>query len=253
MARSTASSEGVASQARARARRAHGDRVREAGERVERGVGSTRLDLDLGEHGGGRSVVRELREVRPRLGQRGLVPRGPEQAQETLAGADQRAPALRPVRGHEQVERRGLAPAAGAFALRAAAKDGYVPGGGVALLRTQEAIKAAQKKAKNEDEKYGFDIVAKAVEAPIKQIAENAGFDGDLVIENVKEGKGANHGFNAATGEYVDLVKAGIIDAALVAKTALVNAASVAGLMLTTDVIITELKEDAKVVEGAVS
>jgi len=136
---------------------------------------------------------------------------------------------------------------------RAAAKDGYVPGGGVALLRTQEAIKAAQKKAKNEDEKYGFDIVAKAVEAPIKQIAENAGFDGDLVIENVKEGKGANHGFNAATGEYVDLVKAGIIDAALVAKTALVNAASVAGLMLTTDVIITELKEDAKVVEGAVS
>ncbi len=136
---------------------------------------------------------------------------------------------------------------------RAAAKDGYVPGGGVALLRTQEAIRAAQKKAKNEDEKLGFDIVLAAVEAPIKQIAENAGYDGDLVVENVKEGKAGNHGFNAATGEYTDLVKAGIIDAALVAKTALINAASVAGLMLTTDVLITELKDEKAVVEGAVA
>ncbi|MBL9001906.1 MAG: chaperonin GroEL [Phycisphaerae bacterium] len=136
---------------------------------------------------------------------------------------------------------------------RAAAKDGYVPGGGVALLRTQEAIRAAQKKAKNEDEKLGFDIVIAAVEAPIKQIAENAGYDGDLVVENVKDGKAGNHGFNAATGEYTDLVKAGIIDAALVAKTALINAASVAGLMLTTDVLITELKDEKAVVEGAVA
>jgi chaperonin GroEL len=134
---------------------------------------------------------------------------------------------------------------------RAAAKDGYVPGGGVALLRTQEAIRAAAKKSKSEDERLGFEIVAKAVEAPIAQIAENAGFDGDLVIERVKELKGA-HGLNAATGEYTDLVKAGIIDAALVAKTALINAASVAGLMLTTDVLITDLKEDAKSTEGAV-
>jgi len=136
---------------------------------------------------------------------------------------------------------------------RAAAKDGYVPGGGVALLRTQDAIRAAQKKAKNDDEKLGFDIVIQAVEAPIKQIAENAGYDGDLIVENVKEGKSGNHGFNAATGEYTDLVKAGIIDAALVAKTALINAASVAGLMLTTDVLITELKDDKTVVEGAVA
>jgi chaperonin GroEL len=135
---------------------------------------------------------------------------------------------------------------------RAAAKDGYVPGGGVALLRTQEAILAAGKKARNDDEKLGFDIVAHAVEAPIKQIAENAGHDGDLVIDRVKESKG-NQGFNAATGEYTDLVKAGIIDAALVAKTALVNAASVAGLMLTTDVLITELKEEKSAVEGAVA
>lgn len=135
---------------------------------------------------------------------------------------------------------------------RAAAKEGYVPGGGVALLRTQEAIAAAQKKVKNEDEKLGFEIVLRAVEAPIKQIAENAGFDGDLVVEKVKEAKG-NNGFNAATGEYLDLVKAGIIDAALVAKTALVNAASVAGLMLTTNVLITELKENKSPVQGAVS
>jgi chaperonin GroEL len=133
---------------------------------------------------------------------------------------------------------------------RAAAKEGYVPGGGVALLRTQDAIRAAAKKAKSEDERHGFEIVAKAVEYPCKQIAENAGFDGDLVVERVKEGK---NGFNAATGEYVDLVKAGIIDAALVAKTALINAASVSGLMLTTDVLITDLKDDTKAEVGSVS
>jgi len=137
-------------------------------------------------------------------------------------------------------------------ATRAAAKEGYVPGGGVALVRTQDAILAAQKKAKG-DEKIGFDIVYHAVEACLKQIAENGGADGDLVVEKVKEGKGAGYGYNAATGEYEDLVKAGIIDPALVAKTALINAASVAGLMLTTDVLIAELKEDAEPVVGAVS
>jgi chaperonin GroEL len=133
---------------------------------------------------------------------------------------------------------------------RAAAKDGYVPGGGVALLRTQTAIHAAAKKAKTDDEKLGFQIVADAVEYPCKQIAENAGYDGDVVVENVKELEG-NKGFNAASGEYEDLVKAGIIDAALVAKTALINAASVAGLMLTTDVLITELKEGSTAEAGA--
>jgi chaperonin GroEL len=139
-------------------------------------------------------------------------------------------------------------------ATRAAAKEGYVPGGGVALLRTQEAILAAQKKAKG-DEKLGFDIVSHAVESCCKQIAENAGYDGDLVVEKVKEGGkgGVGYGFNAATGDYTDLVKAGIIDPALVAKTALINAASVAGLMLTTDVLITELKEDKSPAEGAVA
>ena len=137
---------------------------------------------------------------------------------------------------------------------RHAARDGYVPGGGVALLRTQDAIMNLAKRAKG-DEKIGFDIVAKAVESCVKQIADNAGHDGDLVVEKIKEGgKGGNaFGFNAATGEYTDLVKDGIIDPALVAKTALINAASVAGLMLTTDVLITELKEDKKPVEGAVA
>ncbi len=135
---------------------------------------------------------------------------------------------------------------------RAAAKEGYVPGGGVALIRTQDAIRAAAKKSKLDDERVGFEIVARAVECCCKQIADNAGFDGDVVVEKVKEGKGA-YGFNAASGEYGDLVKMGIIDAALVVKTALQNAASVAGLMLTTDVLVTELKDDAKAAEGAVA
>jgi chaperonin GroEL len=136
---------------------------------------------------------------------------------------------------------------------RAAAKEGYVPGGGVALLRTQDAIRAASKKAKDDDEKTGFEIVAKAVESCAKQIAENAGHDGDVVVEKIKDGKGAGFGFNAGTGEYTDLVKAGIIDAAMVVKTSLTNAASVAGLMLTTDVVIADLKEETTPVEGAVS
>ena len=136
-------------------------------------------------------------------------------------------------------------------ATRAAAKEGYVPGGGVALVRTQAAIQAAQKKSRvTEDEKVGYDIVAAAVESCCFQIAENAGYDGDVVVEKVKDGSN-NFGFNAATGEYGDLVKMGIIDPALVAKTALVNAASVAGLMLTTDVLITELKEETTPATGA--
>jgi chaperonin GroEL len=140
-------------------------------------------------------------------------------------------------------------------ATRAAAKEGFVPGGGVALLRVQEAIEAAKKKAKG-DEKQGFDIVIAAVEAPAYQIARNAGYDGDLVVENIKDGfasEGAGYGFNAATGAYEDLIKSGIIDPALVAKTALRNAASVAGLMLTTDVMLAELKDETEPETAAVS
>src|SRR5690606_21039856 len=124
-------------------------------------------------------------------------------------------------------------------ATRAAAKEGYVAGGGVACLRAIPDVLDAMKKAKG-DEKIGYDIVAKALEAPARQIAINAGHDGDLVVETVKENSKAGYGFNAATGEYTDLIKAGIIDPALVVRTALQNAASVAGLMLTTNVIVTE-------------
>ncbi len=136
-------------------------------------------------------------------------------------------------------------------ATRAAAQSGYVPGGGVALLRAIPALEAARSKAKG-DEKLGFDIVLKAVEAPAWQIAFNAGFDGDLAVQTVLDESGA-FGLNAGTGDYEDLVKAGIIDPALVPKTALTNAASVAGLMLTTDVMVSDLKEDKEPEVGAVS
>ncbi len=136
-------------------------------------------------------------------------------------------------------------------ATRAAAKEGFVPGGGVSLLRCVDSVEAAAKKAKG-DERFGFEILARALTAPAYQIATNAGYDGDLAVDTVLEETGSV-GLNAATGEYVDLVKEGIIDPALVAKSAVVNAASVAGLMLTTDVMLTELKEDAEPVVGSVS
>jgi len=136
-------------------------------------------------------------------------------------------------------------------AARAAAKEGYVAGGGVALLRAIEALDAPRKNARG-DEKLGFDIVADALEAPAHRIAENGGVDGDVVVEKVKEGKG-HFGYNAATNTYGDLVKAGVIDPALVSRTALQNAASVAALMLTTNVMVTELDEDTDPVEGAVA
>jgi chaperonin GroEL len=136
-------------------------------------------------------------------------------------------------------------------ATRAAAQEGYVPGGGVACLRVVDAVDNARGKARG-DEKIGFDIVAGALERPVFQIAKNAGVDGDLVVEKVREGKGG-FGYNAATNTYEDLVKAGIIDPAKVVRMAIQNAASVAGLMLTTDVVITELKEDDQPIEGAIA
>jgi chaperonin GroEL len=136
-------------------------------------------------------------------------------------------------------------------ATKAAAREGYVPGGGVALLRAIPAVEAARDKAKG-DEKYGFDAVIAAMEAPMRQIVANSGEDGYVVVETVKEKQG-NAGYNAASGKYVDMVDAGIIDPALVTRSALLNGASVAGLMLTTNVLVTELKEDAEPVEGAVA
>ncbi|MCC6579542.1 MAG: chaperonin GroEL [Phycisphaeraceae bacterium] len=136
-------------------------------------------------------------------------------------------------------------------ATKAAAQEGYVAGGGVTFLRAIPAVDDARKKAKG-DEKLGFDIIMLALESPLRQIVDNSGEDGHIVVDALKEKKGSA-GYNAATGEYVDMVKAGIIDPALVARTALQNAASVAGLMLTTNVLVTELKEDKQPVVGAVS
>ena len=127
-------------------------------------------------------------------------------------------------------------------ATRAAADEGIVPGGGVAFLRAIEFVEAAKKQARG-DEKIGFDIVMKALRTPAMQIAENAGEDGDVIVERILENKKVSYGYNAATGEFVDLFEAGIIDPAKVSRTALLNAASVSGLALTTDVLITELKE----------
>jgi len=135
-------------------------------------------------------------------------------------------------------------------ATKAAAQEGYVPGGGVSFVRAIEAVEAKRKSAKG-DAKIGFDIVASALEAPLRQIVDNGGEDGYVVVEQVRQSKG-NKGYNAATGEYVDLVKVGIIDPALVSRTALQNAASVSGLMLTTNVLITDYDEDADVVANAI-
>ena len=134
-------------------------------------------------------------------------------------------------------------------ATRAAIQEGIVPGGGVALLRAVDAVKALKLQG---DERFGAHIVEKALEAPLRQIAQNAGEDGPVVIENVREKQKA-WGFNALTGEYVDMFKAGVIDPAKVVRTALQNAASIAGLLLTTDSMVTELKEEKSKVEGSLA
>ncbi len=136
-------------------------------------------------------------------------------------------------------------------ATKAAAAEGYVPGGGVAFLRTIPAVEAGRAKARG-DEKIGFDIVRASLDAPMRQIVENSGEDGFIVVDEVNSKKG-NYGYNAATGQYVDMVKAGIIDPALVARAALKNAASVSGLMLTTSVLVAEVKDDERPVEGAMA
>jgi chaperonin GroEL len=129
-------------------------------------------------------------------------------------------------------------------ATRAAAAEGIVPGGGVIFLRALKEVEKARAKAKG-DEKIGFDIVVQALQAPTAQIADNSGQPGDVVVAELLEklDGSKNIGYNANTGEYVDMFKAGIVDPAKVARTALEMAASVAGLMLTTNVLITEVKE----------
>ncbi len=135
-------------------------------------------------------------------------------------------------------------------ATRAAAREGYVAGGGVAYIRAIDALVKARKSAKG-DAKFGFNILADALEAPAALIASNGGDDGDVVVEKIKEGTGS-FGFNASTRCYEDLIKAGIIDPALVVCTAIQNAASVAGLLLTTNVVITDLNDDEEPIENAV-
>jgi chaperonin GroEL len=128
-------------------------------------------------------------------------------------------------------------------ATRAAVEEGIVAGGGVALLRCQAAIEAV--KAANEDETIGVGIVKRAVESPLRALAANAGVEGSVIVEAVKKAKG-NEGYNVATGEYEDLVKAGIVDPKKVTRSALQNAASIAGLLLTTECLITDIPEKDK-------
>ncbi len=139
-------------------------------------------------------------------------------------------------------------------ATRAAAEEGVVPGGGVIFLRAIAEVEKARAKAKGDD-KVGFDIVARALKAPTMQIADNSGEPGDVIVAELLEklAKNKNIGYDANTGKLVDMLKAGIIDPAKVARTALEMAASVAGLMLTTNVLITELKDkDEEPIPGSV-
>jgi chaperonin GroEL len=125
-------------------------------------------------------------------------------------------------------------------ATRAAVEEGVVPGGGVAYLRTLGAL---DKLSVDGGEKFGVDIIRKALEEPIRQIVGNGGWEGSIVVNKVREGKGA-YGFNAATGNYEDLLAAGVIDPTKVSRTALQNAASVASLMLTTEAMVADRPKD---------
>ncbi|MDP2627663.1 MAG: TCP-1/cpn60 chaperonin family protein, partial [Candidatus Rokubacteria bacterium] len=126
-------------------------------------------------------------------------------------------------------------------ATRAAVEEGIVPGGGVALLRAALSIDALKLEG---DEKVGATIVRRALEEPIRQIVENAGLEGSVIVEKVKADKVATRGFDAESLEFVDMMQAGIIDPTKVERVALQNAASVAGLLLTTEALVTDLPEE---------
>jgi chaperonin GroEL len=128
-------------------------------------------------------------------------------------------------------------------ATRAAVEEGIVPGGGVALLRCLNAMDSV--KPENDDERIGVDIVKRAVEFPTRALADNAGVEGSVVVQEIKKRKG-NEGYNVSTGIYEDLVKAGVVDPKKVTRTALQNAASIAGLLLTTECLVTEIPEKEK-------
>ena len=134
-------------------------------------------------------------------------------------------------------------------ACRAAVEEGILPGGGVAPIRALSVLDALSKKLKG-DQRTGVDIIRRALLAPVKQIAENAGIDGSIVCQKVSESKDASFGFNALTGEYGDLIKMGVIVPAKVERVALQNASSIASLLLTTDAVVSEIKEAKKPAGG---
>jgi chaperonin GroEL len=138
-------------------------------------------------------------------------------------------------------------------ATRAAVAEGILPGGGVALIRCIPAVEALAKTLEG-DERFGAEIVGRALEKPIRTIAENSGVDGAVVADEVKQQKSSSVGYNANTGEYADMFKAGIVDPTKVTRSALENAASIAGLMLTTEVLVTKIDEEepGSKVHGAV-
>jgi chaperonin GroEL len=127
-------------------------------------------------------------------------------------------------------------------ATRAAVEEGIVPGGGVSIVRATHTLAKIQ--TENEDEQTGINIIMRAVEEPLRQIVENAGLEGSVIVAKVKDGKG-DFGFNAKTETYESLYKAGVIDPAKVVRVALENASSVAGMLLTTECVISNIKEDA--------
>ena len=133
-------------------------------------------------------------------------------------------------------------------ATKAAVEEGYLPGGGVAYIRATESLEGF--KGDNEDETTGVKIVAKAIEAPLRQIADNAGVDGSVIVQKIKEGKN-DFGYNARTGEYVNLYEAGVIDPTKVARVALENAASVSGMFLTTECGIVDIPAPAPAMPAA--
>jgi chaperonin GroEL len=134
-------------------------------------------------------------------------------------------------------------------ATRAAAKEGIVPGGGVTLVRAAKALEKFQISKDGEgdpDEQIGVNIVRRALEEPLRQIVQNAGKEGAVIVERVRSEKNESFGFNAQTEQFEDLVKAGVVDPTMVTRIALQNAASIAGLMLTTEAMVCELPEDDK-------
>jgi len=121
-------------------------------------------------------------------------------------------------------------------------EEGIVPGGGEAFISAQKVLKTL--KLEDSDEQIGIEIVRKAIEEPIRMIVQNAGAEGSIVVEKVRQSKDASYGYNALTDNYENLVEAGVIDPTKVARTALQNAASIAGLLLTTEALIVEKKEE---------